>query len=94
MASVANEAADEAAREATRHPAVALTVLPSIQGAQGTGQNALPSVPQSKVSPAGGRDRGRQPGTKKARTTTSRYAPTQQLSRAEEVVLHDFGLAT
>ncbi|KAG0714276.1 hypothetical protein GWK47_014458 [Chionoecetes opilio] len=29
-----NEAADEAAREATRHPAVALTVLPSIQGAK------------------------------------------------------------
>ncbi|KAG0697990.1 hypothetical protein GWK47_026163 [Chionoecetes opilio] len=75
-------------RGATRHPAVALTVLPSIQGAKVTGPDALPSVPQNNSIASWCRHRGRQPGTNKPRKTKSRYAPPSSCSRAEEVVLH------
>ncbi|KAG0721160.1 hypothetical protein GWK47_047012 [Chionoecetes opilio] len=45
---------DEAARGATRHPAVALTVLLSIHGAKGLGPTRCrPVGPRATVSPAG-----------------------------------------
>ncbi|KAG0699700.1 hypothetical protein GWK47_025760 [Chionoecetes opilio] len=82
-----NEAADEAAREATRHPAVALTVLPSIQGPR-YWPDALPSGRRTTVSPAGADiEAGAWPQTSHEKQR-GRYAPAQQLSRAEEVVLH------
>ncbi|KAG0716241.1 hypothetical protein GWK47_010178 [Chionoecetes opilio] len=82
-----NEAADEAAREATRHPAVALTVLPSIHGAKVQARRAA-------VCAAGQQYRqlvqtSRQAAWHKQATNNNEpLRPTQQLSRAEEVVLH------
>ncbi|KAG0727611.1 hypothetical protein GWK47_034276 [Chionoecetes opilio] len=88
-----NEAADEAAREATRHPAVALTVLPSIQGPR-YWPDALPSVPQNNSIASWCRHRGRQPGTNKPRKTTSRYAPPSSCPEPRRSFYTDFGLAT
>ncbi|KAG0721142.1 hypothetical protein GWK47_047048 [Chionoecetes opilio] len=82
-----NEAADETAREATRHPAVALTVLPSIHGANVLARHAA-------VCAAGQQYRqlvqtSRQAAWHKQATSNNEpLRPAQQLSRAEEVVLH------
>ncbi|KAG0716266.1 hypothetical protein GWK47_010116 [Chionoecetes opilio] len=83
----ADEAADEAAREATRHLAVALTVLPSIHGAKVLARRAA-------VCAAGQQYRqlvqtSRQAAWHKQATNNNEpLRPAQQLSRAEEVVLH------
>ncbi|KAG0730128.1 hypothetical protein GWK47_028913 [Chionoecetes opilio] len=82
-----NEAADEAAREATRHPTVVLTVLPSIHGAKVLARRAA-------VCAAGQQYRqlvqiSRQAAWHKQATNNNELLrPAQQLSRAEEVVLH------
>ncbi|KAG0711715.1 hypothetical protein GWK47_020055 [Chionoecetes opilio] len=82
-----NEAADEAAWEATRHPAVALTVLPSIHEAKVLARRAV-------IYAAGQQYRqlvqtSRQAAWHKQATNNNEpLRPAQQLSRAEKVVLH------
>ncbi|KAG0728267.1 hypothetical protein GWK47_032851 [Chionoecetes opilio] len=90
-----NEAADEADREATRHPAMALTVLPRIHGAKVLARRAA-------VCAAGQQycqlvQTSRQAAWQKQATNNNEpLRPAQQLSRAEEVVLHRlrFGYGT
>ncbi|KAG0720704.1 hypothetical protein GWK47_047948 [Chionoecetes opilio] len=89
-----NEAPDEAAREATRHPAVALTVLPSIHGAKVLARRAAVCAAEQQYPQSWCIHRGRQPGTNKPRNNNEPLRPAQQLSRAEEVVLHRLRLAT
>ncbi|KAG0714427.1 hypothetical protein GWK47_014167 [Chionoecetes opilio] len=82
-----NEAADEAAWETTRHPAVALNILPSIHGTKVLARRAA-------VCAAGQQYRqlvqtSRQAAWHKQTTDNNEpLHPAQQLSRAEEVVLH------
>ncbi|KAG0728587.1 hypothetical protein GWK47_032177 [Chionoecetes opilio] len=88
-----NEAADEAAREATRHPAVALTVLPTSKGPR-YWPDALPSVPQATVSPAGADIEAgslAQTSHEKQRAVTPRTSSCPEPRRS---FYTDFGLAT
>ncbi|KAG0716240.1 hypothetical protein GWK47_010213 [Chionoecetes opilio] len=82
-----NEAANEAAWEATRHPAVALTVLPSIHRAKvlarraafcAAGQQYRQLVQTSRQAA----------WHKQATDNNEPLRPAQQLSRPDEVVLH------
>ncbi|KAG0713874.1 hypothetical protein GWK47_001751 [Chionoecetes opilio] len=82
-----NEAADEAAREATRHPAVALTVLPSIQGAKVLARRAAICAAEQQYRQLVQTSR-QAAWHKQATKNNEPLRPAQRLSRAEEVVLH------
>ncbi|KAG0712478.1 hypothetical protein GWK47_018369 [Chionoecetes opilio] len=82
-----NEAADEAAREATRHPAVALTSLPSIQGAKVLARRAAICAADQQYRQLVQTSR-QAAWHKQATNNNEPLRPAQQLSRAEEVVLH------
>ncbi|KAG0696380.1 hypothetical protein GWK47_026553 [Chionoecetes opilio] len=82
-----NEAADEAAREATRHPAVALTVLPSIHGAKVLARRAAVCAAEQQYRQLVQTSR-QAAWHKQATNNNEPLRPAQQLSRAEEVVLH------
>ncbi|KAG0726887.1 hypothetical protein GWK47_035706 [Chionoecetes opilio] len=82
-----NEAADEAAREATRHPAVALTVLPSIHGAKVLTRRAAVYAAEQHYRQLVQTSR-HAAWHKQATNNNEPLRPAQQLSRAEEVVLH------
>ncbi|KAG0707251.1 hypothetical protein GWK47_002683 [Chionoecetes opilio] len=90
-----NEAADEAAREATRQPAVTLTVLPSIQRAKVLARRAAACAVEQQYRQLV--KSSRQAAWHAQATDNNELRPTQQLSRAEEIILQtytDFGLAT
>ncbi|KAG0714591.1 hypothetical protein GWK47_013826 [Chionoecetes opilio] len=82
-----NEAADEAAREATRHPAVALTALPSIHGAKVLARRAVACAAGQQYRQLVQTSR-QAAWHKQATDNNEPLCPAQQLSRAEEVVLH------
>ncbi|KAG0719446.1 hypothetical protein GWK47_050443 [Chionoecetes opilio] len=82
-----NKAADEAAREATRHPAVTLTVLPSIQRAKILARRAVACAAGQQYCQLLQSSRD---SAWHAQATDNKepLRPAQQLSQAEEVILH------
>ncbi|KAG0721689.1 hypothetical protein GWK47_045936 [Chionoecetes opilio] len=83
-----NEAADEVAREATRHPAVALTVLPSRHGAKVLARRAAACSAGQQYRQLVQTLRQAAWHTQATDNMGRALRPAQQLSRAEEVVLH------
>ncbi|KAG0725731.1 putative RNA-directed DNA polymerase from transposon BS [Chionoecetes opilio] len=82
-----NEAADEAAWEATRHPAVTLTVLPSIQRAKVLARRAAACAAGQQYRQLVQSSR-QAAWHAQATDNNEPLRPAQQLSQAEEVVLH------
>ncbi|KAG0715208.1 hypothetical protein GWK47_012474 [Chionoecetes opilio] len=82
-----NEAADEAARETTRHSAVVLTVLPSIQRAKVLARCAAACAAGQQYHQLVQTSR-QVAWHAQATDNNEPLRPAQQLSRAEEVVLH------